>query len=45
MRLGLMIAIEFAFLVIGIALVHCMIAHVIASVFSPIMLHIHYPCG
>lgn len=35
MRLGLMIAIVFAFLIIGIAIVHCTISHVIASVFSP----------
>lgn len=33
MRLGSMIAIGFAFLMIGIGIVHCMIAHVIASVF------------
>lgn len=37
MRLGLMIDIGFAFLMIGIAIVHCMIAHVIAFVFSSII--------
>lgn len=34
MSLGLMITIGFAFLMIWIATVHCMIVHVIASVFS-----------
>lgn len=35
MRLELMLAIGFAFLMIGIAIVHCMIARVTASVCSP----------